>query len=257
MKNISNGLRPHKSIVVKRIIYFCSLFFTLTIIGSCDWFVPQNEKAFRYNVRQLEKLLDGYEKVPNNKINWKKNPHETKAIYVGTNFGKNKSELKAFYKETALQWEKVDVGFLELIDEKESSEWKFDAIFCRAFMYTIWAKVDNNISRIEKTISVLDDYIAFIPSHKIHKWTKNAMGKSFWEKYGRIFNPNFSDELNISLLFRLEKSALLMLIGNYKMAKEQYEYVAKNAQGTNFDAIAKGQIEVCEDLIKGKAIKDK
>lgn len=231
----------------KKTVYFFVSLLLFINIEACDRISSQAEIAFKKNVKKLNELLIEYKQIP---VEKKKKGYATAA-------GKNQKELDSFNKKTAKEWESIDNALSEFEKSESLIGWKIDAFFCRAVMYNALVEIDyQNKGLVKKAINSLEDYIAIASEGRLDKWTKEAMGKSVFENYRKLFHPNFSDEENISVIFQMYIGMNLMRLKEYEKAVTYYKNIVINYPTTLLAETAKVQIKTCRDALEGKLPND-
>ncbi|MFH2045179.1 MAG: hypothetical protein ABIK92_08525 [Pseudomonadota bacterium] len=198
-------------------------------------------------IKKLNALLIEYEKIPVKK---------KKVGYV-TAFWKDKKLLSSFYKRTAQEWDDIDNAFNYFAETAASKRWVIDSIFCRAVLYNTLVEIDpQNKVLIQKAINILKDYIAIASKDRLDKVTKNAMEKSIFNNYRKLFDSNLSDEINISVIFHMYIGMNLMRLKEYEKAIIQYKFIANNYPTILLAGSANVQIKTCQDAMDRKLPKD-
>jgi len=208
-------------------------------IGSCGGSTTQEEKLFKNTVEELNQLIIQFEDIPD----------ETTTQGHKATISKNRVRVKSFYATTAKEWNSIDDRLLELRNSELGSNWKLDAIFCRAVLHTKLVEITPSRELVLKTIQALEDYISNSVDKKLNKWTKNAMEDSVLKNYRKVFAPKFSDEENISIIFQMLKAFELMILKEYNEAIVIYETIVKKYPESYLVDSAKAQITTCKQLM--------
>ncbi len=233
-------------------LYILVLMIALIFTATCYFRHTEEEKLFKKSVKQINYLFFRYKKIPNNPVEFKAMPDKNRIIYKANNVGKNKDELRLFYKETAERWVSIDNNLLKLSRTEFLSDWEYDIKFCRFFLYIIWTNVNVDKNVLKNGIDVHRDLITILSEskYKLHTWTKEETKTSFWSNFNSLFNPNLSDKENIAALSQMQIATIQLRLNEFKSAINSYQKVINNYPMSRLAENARLQIDVCNELLQ-------